>query len=518
MLLSCIFIALHQINHNHMKRLPIIIAIIAGVFLVSCSQKTPEFVNSIPDNAIAVVTMHPMKIHTKGKLNSFESIKEKIKDEVWGQILENPLSSGMMLDEYVYLFATMEVHAPVIGFVAGIRDQEKFEKMLGNIEEDGSVDDTDMGAYKYTQPNNEGIIAWNEEQVIALASPDNEQFELSFWTSKLDWMFNPVKEESIVSLVDFKDFQGKMKDLNCWLSADDLKKVIEQFADESFQDIPVNLYNNYTHMYCDFSKGVMNITGETNFSEEVQKNLDEVLVLNPSLNQDLLKMAPGGNLLLAIATSMDLEKIQKLVEKINPPQMNGMGDKVEAATGIPAKTLINALSGDFTLSVNGLSGEAMIPVEVFIGLGVKSDEIQSMLLEQVGSMLPVEEQGDFFVINIQGNEIYSGIINDNWVITNVKGYKEKVKSGKIDLSLLDSKFAEFADKSVGMYVNLNLDSYPKMARDILEQNTERNDWIEQLSGAHAGPTSHSGSKGCVGHIEGGKEKKEEKEKMRLYHA
>ncbi len=464
-----------------MKRIPIIIVIIAGVLLISCSQKTPEFVNSIPDDAVAVVSMHPMKIHTKGKINSFESIKEKVKDEVFGQILENPLSSGLMLNEYVYLFATMEEEAPVLGFVAGIRDMGKFENILGKIEEDGSVNDTDMGEYKYIQPDQEGIIAWNEEQVIILASPDHDQFELSFWTSRLDWMFSPVKEESIVSMVDFKNFQGKMKDINLWLSADDLKKVIERFSKENIPDIPLNLYNNYSHMYCEFSDGVMNITGETNFSEEVQKNIDEILVLNPNLNEDMLKMAPGGDLLLAIATSMDLEKVQKLVEKINPPQLDGMGGKLEEATGITAETLLNAFTGEFTLSVNALEEEAMIPAEVFIGLGVKSDEIQKLLLEQVGSLVPVEEQGDFFVINIQGNEIYSGIINNNWIITNVKGYKEKVKSGKVEESLLDSKFADFSDKSVGMYLNLDLDSYPEMVQEMINQNAEQRTWIEQLT-------------------------------------
>ncbi len=110
-------------------------------------------------------------------------------------------------------------------------------------------------------------------------------------------MFNPVKEESIVSLVDFKDFQGKMKDINLWVSTDDMKKIDREIRQRiRLENLPVNLTNNYTHMYCDFANGALNISGETNFSEEVQKNLDEFLVMNPSLNQELLKMAPGGDL------------------------------------------------------------------------------------------------------------------------------------------------------------------------------------------------------------------------------
>jgi hypothetical protein len=213
----------------------------------------------------------------------------------------------------------------------------------------------------------------------------------------------------------------------------------------------------------------------------VQKNIDEVLVMNPSLNQEILKMAPGGDLLMALAVSMDLEKLQALVEKFSPPQLGEVGNKVEEATGIPAEKLLNALTGDFTLAVNRLEGEAMIPVEVFIGVGVKSDEIQKLLMEKVGEMIPVEAEGDFFVINIQGTEIYSGILHDTWVITNAKGYKDAASSGKLDNSLLDSRFSDFSGGSMGMFLNLDLESYPDMVRGMLEQKPEQNKWIERIT-------------------------------------
>ena len=468
-----------------MKRLQIIIAIISGVMLFSCSQKTPDFINSIPDDAIAVASMHPMKIYTKGKLNSLDYIKEKVNDEIWGQILENPLGTGLMLDEYVYLFATMEEEAPVIGVVAGIRDMAKFEKILGRIDEGNGPEPTEMEGYKYIRPDLEGIIAWNKDQMVVLASPD-EEFETSLWTARLDWMFNPVKEESIVSLVDFKDFLGRAKDINMWISSEDIRKVFKKFAEAKTgslpADLPIDLTNNYYHLYCDFANGAMTISSETNLSEEIQKNIDEVLVFNPSLNPDLLKMAPGGNLLLAVAVSMDLEKFQKLLEKIDLPQMDEVGGKLEEATGIPAETLMNAFTGEFTLALNAIEDE-MVPVELFIGFGVKSDEIQKLLMKQVESMVPVEEQGDFFVINIQGNEVYSGIINNNWIITNMKGYKEKVKSGKLEVSLLDSRFADFSDNPMGLYLNLNMASYPEMAQALVDQSGDKKVLIEQLTGS-----------------------------------
>lgn len=109
-----------------MKRLSLLFVLAAGIILSSCSKKSPEFVNSIPDDAIAVVSLHPMQLHTKSQINTFEKIKEKVKGEVWSQILEDPLSTGLMLDEYSYVFLKMEVGAPIIGLVSGMKDVEKF--------------------------------------------------------------------------------------------------------------------------------------------------------------------------------------------------------------------------------------------------------------------------------------------------------------------------------------------------------------------------------------------------------
>jgi hypothetical protein len=273
-----------------------------------------------------------------------------------------------------------------------------------------------------------------------------------------------------------------MKDVNVWVSSNDIRKLIEKIMPSDIEiDLPVELYNNFAQVFVDFSDGVMNVSGETHFSEEVEKNLEEILVMNPSLNEDMLKLAPAGNLLLALAGSMDLEKVQGLVEKFAPPELGELGSKVEAATGVPAKEILDAFTGDFTLAINGLEGEVMIPVELFIGFGVNSEAIQEQLMSKVQGMVPVEEEGDFFVINIQGNEIYSGIIDNMWVITNAKGYRDAVKNGKLDKSLVDSEFKNFADGSMGMYMNLDLESYPSMVKGMLEQRSEQMKWVEYVT-------------------------------------
>jgi len=466
-----------------MKRLLILLALAAGMILSSCSKKSPEFVNSIPDDAIAVASLHPMQLHTKSQINTFEKIKEKVKGEIWRQILDDPLSTGLMLDEYTYVFLIMEEEAPVIGVVSGMKDLEKFKTTLTKIDENISAESREMEGYTYIQPDKEGVIAWNEEQMIVLASPDNDEFEESYWTASLDKMFNPVKEESITSIVDFKDFQGKMKDLNLWVTSDKIMDLVKKLVKQEIPELPIALYNNYAQVFFDFDNGQVNINGETHFSEEVQKNVEEFLVMNPGLNEEMLKLAPGGNLLLAIAGSMDLGKVQKLVEKFAPPELDEMGGKVEEAIGVAPQEFLEAFTGDFTISINGIDGESMIPVELFLGFGVKNEIIQEKLLETVGQMVPIEEEGDFFIINIQGNEIYSGIIDNMWVITNAKGYKATLTEGGLEKSLLDSRFSDFAGESLGLYLNLDLESYPSMLQGMLSQNPGQMKWVEHVTGS-----------------------------------
>ncbi len=464
-----------------MKKVSLVFLWVVALVLTSCSKKTPDFVHGIPDDAIAVVSLHPMQIHTKSKINSFASIKERVKDEIWGQIIEDPLSTGLMMNEYAFVFVIMEEQAPVIGVVAGMKDLKKFETTLGKIKEGISEEFQVQEQYTWIQPDKEGIIAWNNKQMIVLVSPDQDEFETSYFTGTLDKMFSPVKEESITSMVDFKDFLGKMKDLNLWVSSNEMFDIMEKMAGDKMPDFPVALYHNYAQIYVDFANGAMNINGETHFSEEVEKNIEEFLVMKPALNQDMLKLAPGGNLLIALAGSMDLAKAQKMVQKFAPPELDTLSNKVEMATGMEVQELLDAITGDFTIAINGIEGEAMIPLEVYLGIGVNGQVLQEKLMETVQGLAAVEEEGDFFILNIQGNQIYSGILNDVLVITNSKGYKEAVADGVYDTPLTSSRFNDFSDGSLGMFVNLDLDQYPALVKGLLSQKPERQEWVTRIT-------------------------------------
>lgn len=444
-------------------------ALILG--LSSCSKKSPDFVNSIPDDAVGVMALHPMQLHSKGKVASFESVRNMVKTEIWKQVLENPLSSGLMLNEYSFAWISMEESSPVIGMVCGMRDAGKFENMLKRVDADVAAAAESGEHYTKLLMEDHGLMAWNDERLVVLALPDDSEGAIDL-EARLDWHFKPVREESLTSMVDFRDFLGKMKDLNFWVSSNEIFDLVKQFAGDELPELPFDLYNNFAQVFFEFSDGRLEMHSETHYSEEVEKTIGEFLVMKPSVNQSLMELAPGENLLMALTAAMDLEKALKMFNEYMPQttEMDSISSQLEQATGMDLEALMNSVTGDIAVSICGLEGESMIPVEIFIGVGVNGTALREKLKETAQGALPVEDEGDFFLINLQGNEIYCGILQDILVLTNIKGYKDKVADGSMDKSLASSAFEPFAGQSMGMYVNLDLDEYPSLIQDALSQN------------------------------------------------
>ena len=463
-----------------MKKLTFLAIIIAGIFLTYCKIKTPDYVNSIPDEAFGVVSMHPMQIHEKGQINTLENLKKKIDDELLREIIDDPLKTGLMMDAYAYLFVSMKDDGPQIGAVAGMANTDKFETLLKSMD-DMPDEFIEKDGFTMVVPDKEGAIGWNDEKMILLVEPDGGRVQEE-WEIELETLFNLSKEESLTSMVDFKDFTWNMKDLNAWFSSDKLRDMLEHMDTDMNINLPFTLYNNYAHLYCEFANGEILINGETHFSEEVKKNVDEYLVMKDKLNSDMLELAPGGNLLMAVAASMDIEKFQKVMKEMAPPDADKIGKGIENAIGVSANELWQSFTGDFVLSVNAIDdAETMIPVELFIGLGIKDEALQDKLMGTVENMAPVEKEGDFFVINAQGIEVYSGIVNGIWVITNAAGYKNAVKGGGLKSPLPQTKFKDFTNESSGMYLNLDFEAYPDMITQQLAKTPERKEWLEYMT-------------------------------------
>ncbi|MEX0981546.1 MAG: DUF4836 family protein [Bacteroidales bacterium] len=471
-----------------MKKIPIIVALTLLITTLSCSRKTSDSINSIPDHASLVASVHPDQIYNKGQVGSLESLTKSVRNEFMRSIVKDPLKSGIDMSEYIYLFVYFIDDEPVMGITADLKNHGKFKKM---IEEINKNDDQQIISHKgysmITPEGDEAALAWNEKQVILLASPQ-KTMTADDWQTELTGLYEQRREQSISSVVDFRNFAGKMKDINVWITGDDLKKILaktKSLKDLEF-DVPVNLDNNYNHVFVEFADGAMNIHSEMHLSDDAKKVTETLQLTKENLNRDLLTISPGNDLLMALAFSVKTDRVVKLIKKFNPPQAEGMSDKIEKATGVPGSDILDALNGDFVLAVNGAPEGSALPVEVLIGMGLDDETLQEKLLGSVGNMAQVEKEGDFFTINAVGMELYSGIVKGIWIITNVPGYKDAIAGKGLDQTLSDSKFKDYTGGSMGMYMNLDLTTYPaglqsmmasRSAPKTLELLTESFDYI-----------------------------------------
>ncbi|MFZ5940150.1 MAG: DUF4836 family protein [Bacteroidota bacterium] len=454
-----------------MKRIVLLTLIVSGIIMTSCTKKTAEFVNNIPDNAILVASIHPGQIYDKGGISSLESIKNSVDDEFARALIENPSKSGLMIDEYAFVFAYLYEDEPVFAVIAGVDNKSDLEKTIRTADKNNELTFGNGEGFTYFMPEGDDVtLAWTDEVLLFTAFENCWEKEVRL--AEIKRLLNLPKEEAITTMVDFKDFLGKMKDINIWVSSNELKPLLEKMGEEQQLTLPVNLYNNYAHLYCDFADGALYVNSETNFSDEVQKNIDQFLVMKEAIDPKLLEMAPAGNLLLAFGAGVELDKIKSLIDQFAPAEIDSVGAAVEQATGMSTQELWDALTGDFIIAVNGTEASASMPVEIFIGIGVDDAAIQEKLMGKMKDMAPVENQGDFFMINIQGNEIYSGIVNGVWVLTNSKGYNQTIKNGKLEKSLNDTRFKELASSPMAMYMNLNLSTYPSMIQSALGQSPQ----------------------------------------------
>jgi len=454
-----------------MKNIRLLSIIVAAVIVASCSRKVPDTVHNIPDHAFIVASMHPKQIWEKGQIGTMEQVIRKIDDPVMQRIAKDPAASGLDLDQYVFMFVYFMDDAPVMGTTAVMKDAAQFTEMIRQLAIEENLEIIEHKGYSMITPGSEkAAMAWNDKQMIFLASP---QLELSAesWQAELINLYDLPREEAVTSIVDFNDFTGKMEDMNLWFTGDELQRIMDKSGVTEGMDmqLPMDLNNNYGQVFVEFADGAMYVHSETHFSDDVTKATETFLVAKDELNGDLLELAPGGDLLMAMAFSLDLDRLTRLMKNFTPPQVDSLSGQVEKMTGIPGNEILEAMNGDFVIAVNGAAEGNPIPVEVLIGIGLDDKTLQDKLMGTVGNMAQVEQEGDFFMINANGMELYSGIVDNVWVITNTPGYKDAVTGKGLEKTLNDSKFKDFAGGSMGLYMNMDLASYPDALQGMMSR-------------------------------------------------
>ncbi len=466
-----------------MRKSLFLLALAAVLFTTACSTRVPDTVNNIPDHAFMVLSMHPKKMYDKGDVGNMQHLINKFQKPVIRKVLKDPLSSGIELNDYAFVFIYFIDDEPMIGATMSINDPAKFSDVIAGLNEDENLDIIDHKGHSMIVDDDDAALAWDDKELVFLSSPGKD-LSRTQWQEELTRLFDLTKEESITSIVDFNSFSRNMKDFNVWFTGDEMKRILEKMQVNGNMDIdlPLSLMNNYGRLFVEFEQGEMRVHSETHFSDDVTKAAETFMVARSELNEDLLKLAPGNDLLMALAFSIDIDKMVKLMKQFSPPEMDTVSNKVEQMTGIPGNEILESLNGDFVLAVNSAQEGGLLPVEIMIGIGLDDKKLQEHLMGRVNQMADVEQEGDFFMIQANGMELYSGILNDIWVITNTPGYKDKVTGKGLDITLEDSPFSDFDDGAMGMYLKMDLSEYPSMVKGLVDQQ-DLPEMVDEATGA-----------------------------------
>ena len=425
------------------------------VMLGSCTKSLPPQLKVIPGDALFVVALDNRQLFTKGGLDRMKDFKsyqmfqreinrgdDETKKMMEG-LLEKPQSFGIDMKK-AYLFGYEGRRDVAVAVVFKMDNVKRFEDRVQELT--GSNDQLsveDKGAYKIVETYG-FAVAWNKDLLIAGTESD-----------KFDQLMNQPKGNSIVSNSDFVNFHSGSYDAGLWMS---YGKIFDKAMSHSgMQKSPVlsDMKKMNMHVYLNFNQGEVTLSGEMTPKSEVKDFFSKYPVMKSDFDKNILRAFPDQSY-LTIKQSIDLQSYLKMLKDMDSTFDQIMKDP-------DARTLINGLGGDFLLSVYGFEqGDFPVPM-AGLGFNVQSKAVFDKLLE-LASM----EMYDMIIPKDNYYEVSNRMMN----ISLYFAFKDNVIFVTTDKEAIIA-FTEKGQKrpmsasASNFYVNLDIDSYPKEARNFL---------------------------------------------------
>lgn len=365
--------------------------------LFSCAKRaTPATI--VPQNVATVVKFDLKSLLAKANYKFAENqmlqkaisdIEDPQQQKFFKSILKNPLSLGIDLMSYLYYFIAADGSQ---GIVASIKNSKKLYNNLLTI--DGSLKESieiNNGVYYITTPM--ARVAWdNRLLIVHIQNNINSLSDDKSQPVDIKSMLNRKKENSFVSLPDYKKFADSHTDIVSFTSA---KNTIEYYTsimqslkivtEGSMLDELLNIYNSTSSnsiTTCNFESGKIVTKIETLFEvtgEEEERN--NKFKLNQSLKGNLNRYVAAENILL-FATDIKGDELIANTEAI------GMEHFLKFKLSEPdldIKTLISYLDGDIIATISGLnlSGDNPFVYSAFATLDNDKTEGATKLLAKL---------------------------------------------------------------------------------------------------------------------------------------
>lgn len=337
------------------------IAVLAIVF-ASCSGKKSNV--PVPANAALVFHFDGASLNSKLSWDEiknsewFKKLKEQAdnSDETAKKLMENPEESGLNTKSDFYFFLTPRGRGGYMAAICNISDVKKFEDFLQKVSQGEKIEKGSGFSY---MGEDEALLTWNDKKLVFVVDNPDINSAGSFSGSSRQQRFE--KDSLIAIAKEIYDLKGKKSlgnnskfssllndkgDMHFWVNAGSLYSNAMP-AILALTKASLLFEGNISTGSLSFENGKIIIKGKNYYNKEIAAIYKKVS--DKTLNEDMLRKIPAGNVAAAMAFSFPPEVIKEFITLMG---VDGLANMALAETGLTIDDFIKATKGDMLLSVS----------------------------------------------------------------------------------------------------------------------------------------------------------------------
>jgi len=461
------------------------LGLLSALVLSSCNRSGQEIYKLVPDNVAVVASFSPGKLMEKADATDLEFMKNALEDKEFNKLLfENPGVSGINVNSNSCVFVSGNEER-YLGVIMPLKSKKVFELFLGKLSEEYKVDFKIEQADKFSYSvKDDNVLAWNKSVVIHLTRIKGMS-EVSI-LDKLAELFSLEPENCILSEKDFKSFLSEQKDLNIWLTSNQLANLAG--SNMGMMSMLGGINNNYAHIFLEFGKGEIKLSSNLILNSDFKKNFDKYNIIDLNAEKGILEMLPADNLVLVGNFRLNPDKLIDLKNTIGSGNHDFFLD-FEKEKGKTTEQVLKSIQGSLAFTINGimpvkestnensdtLSREKRTPV-IFGALQLNDETFFNEFIKFVNQKEILKAKNGYYVIHSEDEQpFYLGLKNNIILLTNEEKYMmEIMDGGKLKNNLMGLELSKtLVDNPICFYLNLDKDSYTETVKQYFDEEMDK---------------------------------------------
>jgi hypothetical protein len=468
--------------HKKIHKLSYLSILFATLMLFSCNRADRKIYKIVPDNAAFVASFSPGKLLEKSKAKDLDVIKEALGKEEFNKILfENPGLSGINISSNSCVF--MSGNDPkYLGLVMPVKNKKVFELFLENLGKQFNEEFIKEEGANFTYSKKANLIlAWNSSVLIYLTQVKGS--DESSTMDKMTELFSLKAENCILSDRDFKSFLSEQKDLNLWVTSNQIGSLTD--TNMGMLNMLGAVNNNYAHFSLDFQVGAVVLSSNLMLNPDFKKSIDKFNFIDQDAERDILKMLPAEDLILAGNFRLNPEKILGIIDFFGSGNQQFL-EEFEKETGTKPEEILKSIQGSLAFSINGITSvnpdpskqdeklcKKNIPI-IVAAIRLNDDKILKDLLDLIKQKEPVIEKNGYYVINNEEVPFYLLVNKGIILLSNQEKYvNEIISTGKVNNNLESHEISKNLVKNpICIFLNLDRDSYSDKVKNYFGEEMD----------------------------------------------